>query len=154
MDTSENPKTMKMKGFRVPPEWNPEVTDPKWSRIIIRSFWAHLSLKLTTKVAPPKLPRPKSGCFRNFPWFSRRNHFFHVLYEESQQIKQLWCDPGGQNGWFWESFLGPEYFWSFQQWRTFKLLRDCDLYKLHKGKIIYVFTCFGELFAFCCWLIA
>ena len=51
MDTSENPEMMKMKGFRSPIQANRKVTSPKWSRIIIQSFWPYLFHKYTTKIA-------------------------------------------------------------------------------------------------------
>ena len=61
MDTSENPKIMKMTGFRAFPKWNQKITIPKRSRIILRSFWATLLCKFTIKMTPqtPRTPNPK-----------------------------------------------------------------------------------------------
>ena len=72
MDTSQNPKLMKRMSFQVFPTWNLKVTNPKRSRIILRSFRAPLFLKSAMKMAPrpPRPLDPKSGFqphFADFP---------------------------------------------------------------------------------------
>ena len=59
-------KTMDMKGFRVFLKWNLKVIRPKWSRIIIRRFWAIPLIIFTVEMAPhaPLTPNPQ------FSWFS------------------------------------------------------------------------------------
>ena len=44
--------------------WNRIVINPKWSRIILRSFWAILFIIFTIKIAPQTPIDPKSDFFR------------------------------------------------------------------------------------------
>ena len=69
------PKTMSMMGFRVSPTWNPKGTSPKWSRIILRSFWATL---LYSRSGSQNGQAPNSSCIF---WISYRKSFFWYLYE-------------------------------------------------------------------------
>ena len=62
------PKTMKLKGFRVFPKWNRNVTNPEWSRIILRSFWATLLVEFTIKMPPQDPFRPQIRSFPRFSW--------------------------------------------------------------------------------------
>ena len=64
------PKIMSMKTFRVFPKWNPKVISPKWSRIILRRFWANLLFNFAIKMAPLTVPDPKCGFSPDFPRFS------------------------------------------------------------------------------------
>ena len=76
MDRSENPKTMEMLTSRVLTKWNREVTTAKWSRIILRSFWATLFQKNTRKKAPQTPWDPKTEFYQVFPGISVGNRFF------------------------------------------------------------------------------
>ena len=58
MDTSQNPKTMEIIGFRVFQKWSRKVSRPKWSRIVLRSFRAIRFLKFTIEL-PPQAPKPE-----------------------------------------------------------------------------------------------
>ena len=49
-------------GFWVLPWWNRKV-NPKWSRIILRSFWANLLIIFAMKWPPPDPPRPQTRHF-------------------------------------------------------------------------------------------
>ena len=53
--------------LRVSRSWNRKVTNPKWSRIIQRSFWATLVFKFTIKMAPKPPPNHKSGIVPSSP---------------------------------------------------------------------------------------
>ena len=56
--------------FRFFGQWKVKFTTPKWSRIILRSFWATVLSRFTTKVAPKTPPNPKCGIFLDFHRFS------------------------------------------------------------------------------------
>ena len=74
MVTSARSENHEMKGFRVVLKWILKVTNPKWSRIILRSFWAHLSIIFTIKMPPPRPQTPNPDFvpyFPDFPAFSR-----------------------------------------------------------------------------------
>ena len=45
-------KPWKMRGFRICPKWILKVISLKWSRIILRSFWANLLIKCIIKTVP------------------------------------------------------------------------------------------------------
>ena len=53
-----NPKIMRMKVLEVFPKRNQQITNPKWHRIILRSFWVIQSFKLVVKMVPrpPQTP--------------------------------------------------------------------------------------------------
>ena len=83
MVTSARSESMKMMGFRVFLKWILKVASPKWSRIILLSFWAILLMTFTIKTTPPPDPiRPRIQKFRGFPigaqkgfmaWFSNNS---------------------------------------------------------------------------------
>ena len=52
MNTSRNLKIMKIKALGVFPKWNRKVASPKWSRIILRSFWVILLIIFTVEMTP------------------------------------------------------------------------------------------------------
>ena len=62
------PKTMKITGFRVFPKWILKVINPKRSRIILRSFWANLSIISTIEMVPQT---PNMPFFPDFPDFHK-----------------------------------------------------------------------------------
>ena len=73
MGTSENPKIMRMKSFRVFPKWILKVSSPKRSRGILRNFRATRFLKIAVKMAA-QTPNP---YFLGFPRnFYRKSKFF------------------------------------------------------------------------------
>ena len=65
-DRRRRPQNHENEGFNVFPKWNRKVTSPKWSGIILRSFWAILVIIFTIEMAPDPLV-PKSAFFRAFP---------------------------------------------------------------------------------------
>ena len=67
MVTSTRPDNMKMRGFRISSWWIPEVICPKWSRVILRSFWANLLIKFSVEMTPQTPPDPKSEFLPGFP---------------------------------------------------------------------------------------
>ena len=71
-DTSNRQKTMQL-WFLCFPKWNRKAINPKWSRIILRSFGESF-LKMYIKDGPPDPPRLE---IRNFPWFG------FIFYRES-----------------------------------------------------------------------
>ena len=83
MVTSPNPKTMKMKGFRVSQNEIQKVTSPKWSRIIIQSCWTNLLIKFTIKMASQTTRDAKSGFFPHLLDFLIRNRHFLGLRSNS-----------------------------------------------------------------------
>ena len=71
------PKTMTMIAFLVFPKWNRKVTSPKWSRIILRSFWAINNLiNIYNWHGPPTPLNPKSAFVPGFPGSSIGNRLF------------------------------------------------------------------------------
>ena len=62
----KHPKVMKMGvcgGFA---KWSGKVTSPKWSRILLRSFWATLLLEFEVKMAPQTPSRPQIRTLHRF----------------------------------------------------------------------------------------
>ena len=60
---SENHEMLQI--FRVFPKWSLKLTSPKWSRIVLRSFWAILSIIFTMKITAEPLD-PKSAFYSDF----------------------------------------------------------------------------------------
>ena len=63
------PKIMIMMNFLIFGKWNRKVTSPKWSRIVLQSFWATLFSKLSVKMGWQTTLDPKCK-FSHFLWFS------------------------------------------------------------------------------------
>ena len=68
------PTTMNMMSFRVFLWWIRKITSPKWSGMILRSFWAILWMKFTVKMPSqtPQTPSPDFSLF--FP--DSENRFY------------------------------------------------------------------------------
>ena len=73
MDTSTRWESHDNGDFQVFPKWNRKVASPKWSRIIMRSFWAIQRLKFTVKMRFQTPPDPKSGFSLDFPRFPQES---------------------------------------------------------------------------------
>ena len=65
-----NPRTMKMIVFRTFLKWNQKVTSPKWSRIILRSFWPILFVEFIVQMVPQTPQTPNLDFSPDFPGFS------------------------------------------------------------------------------------
>ena len=65
---------MKIKGFRAFPTWILKHASPKWSRIILQSFYS-----FDTKLQCKWPPDPKSSFFSDFPDASRKSVFSGLL---------------------------------------------------------------------------
>ena len=88
MDTSPNPKIMKMRTFRGFPKWSRKVTSPKWSRIIRRSFRATLFLKFTIKMVPPPCSETPDPEFPSF-FVNLLQAFRRISYWKAWKVEQL-----------------------------------------------------------------
>ena len=75
-------RPMQMRGFRVFPKWNRNVTNPRWSRIILRSFWPPLFSTSKIKMGPQTPPDPKTRISTDFPGFPTGNLPFFALFWE------------------------------------------------------------------------
>ena len=73
MLTSTSPRTIQMRGFVSFPKWIRKVTSPKWSRIILQSLLATLSILLTIKMTKKTRKIKRCGLSQVFPGFSIGN---------------------------------------------------------------------------------
>ena len=64
-------------------------TGPKWSRLILQSFWATLLIKFTVDMPPKTLVDPKTIFLLRCPWiFDRKSKFFQLILEFSGSTRK------------------------------------------------------------------
>ena len=102
-----------IEGLSVSPKCNRQVASSKWSRIVLRIFWATLFLKFRIKIAP-RPPDPKSKSlqrnhqlalefFQPQPPSANKYRFPRNIYEN--HTKETDLRPGGCGGLFFISCL-------------------------------------------------